>query len=75
MAISDINSAGGKGNHFGWEMVGEGCPAQLFRSRREFIAIMNHKSTKELSKAHELIDVNFEIETVVLSASDTQNIS
>lgn len=48
--------------------------AQLLRSRREVIAAMTHENPKELSKAHELINVNFEMETMVLYASDIQNI-
>lgn len=48
VVISDINAACGKGNHVG-EVVG-GCPAQLLRSRREFIAVMKHENPKELSK-------------------------
>lgn len=72
VAISDINSECEKRNSVGWER-GE-VPAQLLRNRREGIAAMKHGHTKDYQRCMNSI-VNCEIETMVLSAPDIQNIS
>ena len=76
VVILDINSAVGRGvSSVGWRTPSAVLRCPTCWKKREFTVVRKHENPKELSKACELTNGNVEIETMVLSASHSQNTS